>query len=192
MTRAVIDDLEHFPAVAILGPRQSGKTTLAKSVIKSYPNTLYLDLERHSHLAQLQDAEAFLSLHRDKLVCIDEVQLRPDLFPLLRALIDDPPRAGRFLILGSSSPDLLQNHPRLWPADCHSCTSRRFSNRNCSERRENRKTGVPCSGAAGFREVTWQPRMRAASGGARATSKVSSNGTCRFGVELNPQYMRRL
>ena len=100
VSQTVADDLAHFPAVAILGPRQAGKTTLAKSVIASYPNALYLDLERHSHLAQLQDAEAFLSLHRDRLVCIDEVQLRPDLFPLLRALIDDHAQPGRFLILG--------------------------------------------------------------------------------------------
>ncbi len=71
--QTVIDDLAHFPAVAILGPRQVGKTTLAKSVMASWPGSLYLDLERHSHLAQLQDAEAFLSLHRDKLVCIKEL-----------------------------------------------------------------------------------------------------------------------
>ena len=59
-------------------------------------------------MSRLQDAETFLSLHQDKLVCIDEVQLRPDLFPLLRALIDDHRRPGRFLILGSSSPELLR------------------------------------------------------------------------------------
>ncbi len=114
--------------MAILGPRQVGKTTLAKSVIASRPDSLYLDLERHSHLAQLQDAEAFLSLHRDKLVCIDEVQLRPDLFPLLRALIDERPQPARFLILGSASPELLRQfgvdlNPRrmrrLWLMCCH-------------------------------------------------------------------------
>ena len=108
LKQRVTRDLKQFPAVAILGPRQSGKTTLAKSVIESYPDVLYLDLQRHSDLAKLEDAEPFLTSHQDKLICLDEVQLRPDLFPLLRSLIDDDRRAGRFLILGSSSPELLR------------------------------------------------------------------------------------
>jgi uncharacterized protein len=88
----VIRDLKSFPAVAILGPRQVGKTTLAKQLIGS--NSLYLDLERPSDLSKLQDAETFLGLHRDKLICLDEVQIRPDLFPLMRALIDADRRRG--------------------------------------------------------------------------------------------------
>lgn len=104
----VISALKRSPVVAILGPRQSGKTTLAKSVLGSGPNVLYLDLERHSDLAKLEDAETFLVSHQDKLVCLDEAQLKPDLFPLLRALIDDGRRAGRFLILGSASPRFLR------------------------------------------------------------------------------------
>jgi len=106
--QTIIQDLKHFPAVAVLGPRQVGKTTLAKSIISTGSDSLYLDLERPSDLAKLQDAETFLNLHQDKLICIDEVQLRPELFPLLRALIDEYKKPGRFLVLGSSSPDLLR------------------------------------------------------------------------------------
>ena len=82
--QTVIDDLEHFPAVAILGPRQAGKTTLAKSVTASYPNTLYWISKDIPTCRNCRTLEHSLSLHRDKLVCIDEVQMRPDLFPLLR------------------------------------------------------------------------------------------------------------
>ena len=106
--KTLTEDFKQFPALAILGPRQVGKTTLAKSFMSSYSKSLYLDLQRHSHLSQLQDPESFLLLHQDKLVCIDEIQLKPDLFPLLRSLIDEDPRPGRFLILGSSSPELIR------------------------------------------------------------------------------------
>jgi len=104
----IIRDLSEFPAVAILGPRQVGKTTLAKEILSTIPDSLYLDLERPSDLSKLEDAETFLLHHKEHLVCIDEVQLRPDLFPLLRSLIDLDRRSGRFLILGSSAPELLR------------------------------------------------------------------------------------
>ncbi len=69
---------------------------------------IYLDLENPRDLARLSDAELYLSENADKLICIDEIQLRPDLFNLLRSLIDRDRRAGRFIILGSASPDLLR------------------------------------------------------------------------------------
>lgn len=107
--KAIQKALFEYPAVAILGPRQVGKTTLAKQILEDRSDVIMLDLERPSDLAKLQDAEAYLSLHKEKTICIDEVQLRPELFPLLRVLIDDDrKRNGRFLILGSSSPDLLR------------------------------------------------------------------------------------
>jgi predicted AAA+ superfamily ATPase len=102
----IIRDLESFPAVAILGPRQVGKTTLAKTLLGN--GAIYLDLERPSDLSKLQDAETFFELHQSKMICLDEVQLRPDLFPIMRAVIDADRRPGRFLILGSSSPELLK------------------------------------------------------------------------------------
>jgi len=99
--------LENFPAVALLGARQVGKTTLARSIAADYPDAIYLDLERPSDLAKLTEPELFLGSVAQRLVIIDEVQRRPDLFPLLRALIDTNRRNGRFLLLGSASPDLI-------------------------------------------------------------------------------------
>lgn len=100
--------LLQFPAVALLGPRQAGKTTLARSVGSGRVNSLHLDLERPSDLAKLADPELFLSRHADQLVVLDEIQRQPDLFPVLRALIDENRRPGRFLLLGSASPQLLR------------------------------------------------------------------------------------
>jgi uncharacterized protein len=98
--------LADFPAVALLGPRQCGKTWLARSLLG--PRAIYLDLERPRDAARLRDADLYLTQHRDDLVCLDEVQRMPALFPLLRSLIDDDPRPGRFLLLGSASPDLIR------------------------------------------------------------------------------------
>ena len=96
------------PVTAILGPRQCGKSTLAKKILESFPNSLYLDLERPSDLEKLSDAEWFLQSDPSQLFCIDEIQRKPDLFPLLRSLSDEWGRNGAFLILGSASRDLLQ------------------------------------------------------------------------------------
>jgi len=96
------------PAVAILGPRQCGKTTLAKnfgaSTQKEY---IYIDLESPSDKLKLEDAESYLQFHKDKLVIIDEVQLMPQLYAILRSVIDSDRRNGRFLLLGSAAPHLV-------------------------------------------------------------------------------------
>lgn len=105
----MLEALESFPAVAILGPRQVGKTTLARAVAESMdPPALFLDLEKAADLNKLADPELFLSAYPDRLVVLDEIQRRPDLFPCLRVLIDQDRRPGRFLLLGSASPDLLR------------------------------------------------------------------------------------
>lgn len=102
--------LEAFPAVAVLGPRQCGKTTLAREHLRDRGDGgLYLDLERARDVARLADPDLFLSAHRGRLVCLDEVQRLPGLFPVLRSLIDDDRRPGRFLLLGSASPDLIRH-----------------------------------------------------------------------------------
>lgn len=107
----LVSGLEQFPAVALLGPRQVGKTTLALAVADRQ-DALYLDLERPSDAARLSDAELFLGRISDRLVIIDEVQRSPGLFRLLRSEIDRRRRggekAGQFLLLGSASDDLLQ------------------------------------------------------------------------------------
>jgi predicted AAA+ superfamily ATPase len=100
--------LRTHPVVGILGPRQVGKTSLARAVVRRHrgPVTL-LDLEDPADLARLADARLTLEPLRG-LVVIDEIQRRPDLFPLLRVLADRPRRPARFLVLGSASPDLLR------------------------------------------------------------------------------------
>lgn len=96
------------PALALLGPRQCGKSTLARHLLKEFPESIYLDVELPSDRSKLRDPEAFLKLHRGKLVCIDEVQRVPDLFPVLRGLIDGQGANGQYLILGSASRDLIR------------------------------------------------------------------------------------
>lgn len=100
--------LASFPVVALLGPRQCGKSTLAKEFIKDDPEWEYLDLERPSDLLKISDVELYFNSIGTKRVCIDEVQLRPDLFSVLRSIIDADRREGRVLLLGSASPQLLQ------------------------------------------------------------------------------------
>lgn len=100
--------LKQVPAVAILGPRQCGKTTLARYLVGELENVLYLDLERPSDLARLSDPEALFAENKDCLVCIDEIQRVPELFPVIRVVIDMDRRPGRFLILGSASRDLIR------------------------------------------------------------------------------------
>lgn len=101
--------LTRFPAVGLIGSRQVGKTTLVKEFFKSRKQkTLYIDLEKPSDAAKLTDPELFLGQYRDTLVIIDEIQRQPNLFPILRALIDEHHTPGRFLILGSASPMLLK------------------------------------------------------------------------------------
>ncbi len=104
----IIACLKDFPAVAILGPRQCGKTTLAKAIISELGNTVYLDLERPSDSRKLSDPELFLSHFHDKMICLDEIQRIPELFQVLRSEIDSDRKNGRFLILGSASPELIK------------------------------------------------------------------------------------
>ena len=103
--------LAEVPAVALLGPRQAGKTTLAHEVARTRP-TVYLDLESEADRAKLSEPELYLAQHADKLVILDEIQRTPQLFRSLRGLIDKGRRSGRrtgrFLVLGSASIDLLK------------------------------------------------------------------------------------
>lgn len=105
--------LREFPAVAILGPRQVGKTTLAEEIAKTLdPEPIYLDLESPADLAKLNDPESYFEIHTGKLIILDEIQRVPELFNILRGVIDrrrrEGHRTGQFLILGSASLDLLK------------------------------------------------------------------------------------
>jgi len=108
---AVRAALQRQAAVALLGPRQVGKTTLALEIARQ-SGAVYLDLQKASDRSKLSDPPAFLSLHEERLVILDEVHRTPDLFPVLRGVIDEGRRrghrTGRFLILGSASTDLLR------------------------------------------------------------------------------------
>ncbi|GHV14246.1 ATPase [Spirochaetia bacterium] len=108
----IINSLKNIPVTAVIGPRQCGKSTLVKELVKKlvpvFPASIYLDLERPSDLQKLENAEWFLSAQKDKLICIDEIQRKPEFFPLIRSLVDEWDRPGCFLILGSASRDLLK------------------------------------------------------------------------------------
>ena len=108
----LIQHLQQFPAVGLLGPRQVGKTTLAFDQKALYTDALYLDLDLPSAQRQLDDPEAFLMAHAQQLVILDEVQRMPELFGILRGVIDQRRRmgqhCGQFLLLGSATGVLMQ------------------------------------------------------------------------------------
>ncbi len=100
--------LANFPVTALVGPRQCGKSTLARQVAGKFPGVVFLDLEKPSDLRKLDNAEFFFKMQRNNLICIDEIQREPDLFPLLRVMVDEDRRPGKFLVLGSASPELIR------------------------------------------------------------------------------------
>jgi predicted AAA+ superfamily ATPase len=105
--------IDRFPAVALLGPRQAGKTTLASALADELGDkAVYLDLERPSDRAKLSDPELYLSAHENQLVILDEIHRAPGIFQVLRGIIDRrrriETRACEFLLLGSASMDLLK------------------------------------------------------------------------------------
>jgi hypothetical protein len=99
--------LSRTPAVAILGPRQCGKSTTAKRLLETLPS-VYLDLQDRVDRNKLAEPELFFDRYRDKLICLDEIQALPEFFSVLRSEIDKDRRPGRFLVLGSASRDLMK------------------------------------------------------------------------------------
>lgn len=108
LEQEVLESLESFPITAILGPRQCGKSTLATYLVSGTPDVVCLDLERPSDLRKLEDPEFFFHTQSNRLICIDEVQRGPDLFPVLRVMVDQDRRPGKFLLLGSASQELVR------------------------------------------------------------------------------------
>lgn len=108
ITDTVKKRLKNYPAVALLGARQAGKSTLAGMVTEGVEKTIHLDLERPSDLNKLTDPEAFFTQFSDHMICLDEIQRTPDIFPVLRGVIDRNRRNGQFLILGSAGRELIK------------------------------------------------------------------------------------
>jgi len=101
--------LSTFPAVALLGPRQVGKTTLTRELLKGYINeVIYLDLENDDDIVRMQNPAFLFEQYQDACIVLDEIQRMPDLFRQLRPIIDQHRRAGRFILTGSASPALVK------------------------------------------------------------------------------------
>ncbi|MEN0051164.1 MAG: ATP-binding protein [Bacteroidota bacterium] len=109
LTEKIFRDLEWSPIVGLVGSRQVGKTTLAKSLQSQLDKpSIYLDLELDTDRYKLQEAELYLTQHEDKCIIIDEVQILPELFALLRAIVDQKREAARFILLGSAAPHIVK------------------------------------------------------------------------------------
>jgi predicted AAA+ superfamily ATPase len=136
--------LENFPVTAIIGPRQCGKSTLAKHILKnSGRDYIRIDLEKPSDRQKVDNAEWFFTTQKDKIICIDEIQRSPELFPCIRSLTDEWGQNGQFLILGPASRDMLkqssetlagriaykQLSPFLWSELKNSCTVEHYFER---------------------------------------------------------------
>jgi len=101
-------NLLQIPIIAILGPRQCGKSTLAKHIIADFAKIIYLDLERPSDINKLSNPELFFKENQDSLIVLDEIHRMQELFPLLRSEVDRRSANGQFIILGSASYELLR------------------------------------------------------------------------------------
>jgi predicted AAA+ superfamily ATPase len=107
LTNEIKESLRHFPVVAVTGPRQCGKSTLIRYLL-GIKELIYLDLERESDLRKLDEAEWFLQSQKNRTICLDEIQRKPEIFQLIRSLVDEWGKDGSFIILGSASRDLLR------------------------------------------------------------------------------------
>ena len=108
VTSEISELIDEFPAVAILGPRQCGKSTLAKQISKKIPGSIYLDLENPVDIFKLSEPYPYFTSNANNLICLDEIQLKPDIFKILRSVIDESGINGQFLILGSASRELIK------------------------------------------------------------------------------------
>jgi uncharacterized protein len=97
-----------FPVIEILGPRQCGKSTLVRHALALENDIVYLDLQNLEDLNKLQDPYLFFKVNAEKTICLDEIQLKPELFSVLRSLVDQDRRTGRFILSGSASRNLVQ------------------------------------------------------------------------------------
>ncbi|MGI6571977.1 MAG: ATP-binding protein [Fermentimonas sp.] len=104
----VVENLNIFPAVEILGPRQCGKSTLVKMISAKIEDFIYIDLQNMDDRNKLREPRLFFQANSHRTICMDEIQLMPELFSILRSEIDSNRRPGRFILLGSASRELIQ------------------------------------------------------------------------------------
>jgi len=104
---SLMEMLSQSPAVGLLGPRQVGKSSLAKTIVSTQLSIL-LDMQSPETRAQLADPTFFFQENADKLIILDEIQREPELYSHLRPIIDEDRRVGRFLLLGSASPAIMR------------------------------------------------------------------------------------
>lgn len=110
ITESIKETLDYFPIAGIVGPRQVGKTTLAKYLINHLnKETLYIDIENPKDQAKLTDPILFFERNQNRCIILDEIQRMPELFPILRSMVDANKVPARFIILGSASPDLIRD-----------------------------------------------------------------------------------
>lgn len=110
ITKSLLETISYFPVAGIVGPRQVGKTTLAKFLMQIIgKDSVYLDLENPMDLAKLNDPILFFNRNQDKCIVLDEIQRAPELFPILRSMVDAKRVPARYIILGSASPDLIRD-----------------------------------------------------------------------------------
>ena len=110
ITDSLQETLSYFAVTGIVGPRQVGKTTLVKHLLKYLEKeTIYLDIENPKDQAKLNDPILFFERNQNKCVILDEIQRMPELFPILRSMVDLNKIPARFIILGSASPDLIRD-----------------------------------------------------------------------------------
>lgn len=100
--------IEFFPVTAVLGPRQCGKSTLIKEFTKRDDSSIHLDLQLESDRQKLINPEQYFTYNQDKQICLDEIQRVPEIFSSLRSTVDENRTAGRFIILGSASRELIR------------------------------------------------------------------------------------
>ncbi len=187
----ILQDLTYFPIVGIIGPRQVGKTTLSKMIQEEYAVKpfLYLDLELTSDLNKLRDAETYLQFHEDKCIIIDEIQRMPELFALLRALVDKKKEPARFIILGSASPGLIRDASETLAGRIAYCELTPFSFteiKNIIPMREHwLKGGFPDALLAPETELTWRWLENFA-------KTFIERDLRELGHEISPSILRRL
>lgn len=183
--------LAAVPVVAIIGPRQCGKSTTARQILSRRKSAIHLDLERPADLRMLSDPEALFSANTGRLICIDEIQRKPDLFPVMRYWTDRQGTPGQFLVLGSASPDLLRQSSeslagRISFVELTPFLLSEISDGDIADRRDllRLRGGYPRSYLAHSEEISYQWRLDF------ITSYLERDLPA-LGVQLDPNLARR-